>query len=157
MVLLSEFVELVGDRLLFVCLLFRVLYCLLIGWDWVYIGMVCCGNSSVVYAISKQLRTASERASGLEGKQAANYPSRDARAEHGGPGFGAKPKPRGQPKARAQPIRQPNKVKLGGPDCTLCTGLCCGVARALVEEAFRLGVTTLSPKVRKSYFLLLGC
>ena len=88
-------------------------------------------------------------ASGQDGKRAPNYPARDARAEHGGPGFGAKPKPRGQPKARAQPIRQQNKVKLGGPDCTLCTGLCCGVARALMEEAFGLGANTLSPKVSK--------
>ena len=87
-------------------------------------------------------------ASGQGGKDP-NYPSRDARAKHGGPGFGAKPKPRGQPKGRAQPIRQRHEVKIGGPDCTLCTGLCCGVSRALVEEAFSLGVTTLSPKVSK--------
>ena len=76
-----------------------------------------------------------------------NYPSRDCRSEYSGPGLGAKPKPRGQPKGRAKPIRQPSNIKLGGPDCTLCMGICCGVARAFVEEAFGLGVTHLSPKV----------
>ena len=78
-----------------------------------------------------------------------NYPSRDARAEYSGPGLGAKPKAKGQPKGRAKPISQPCSVKLGGPDCSLCQGICCGVARALVEEAFRLKVTNLSPKVSK--------
>ena len=94
---------------------------------------------------------------GQERKQnRTNYPSRDARVEYGGPGLGAKPKPRGQPKARAQPIRQPSEVKLGGPDCTLCTGLCCGVARTFVEEAFGLGVTHLSPKVSKGICCWVG-
>lgn len=48
----------------------------------------------------------SKMASGQgQGGKAPNWPARDWRAEHGGPGFGAKPKSRGQPKARAQPIR----------------------------------------------------
>ena len=82
-----------------------------------------------------------------------NYPSRDCRAEYGGPGLGAKPKTKGQPKGWAKPISQSFSVKLGGPDCSLCQGICCGVARALVEEAFGLGVTNLSPKVSKG----VGC
>ena len=78
-----------------------------------------------------------------------NWPARDCRPEYGG----AKPKAKGQPKGQAKPISQPRPVKLGGPDCTLCSGVCCRVARALVEEAFGLGVTNLSPKVSKG----IGC
>ena len=76
-----------------------------------------------------------------------NYPSRDCRSEYGGPGLGAKPKPRGQPQVRAKPPRQAAEAKIGGPDCLICTGICCTMARAFVEEAFGLGVTNLSPKV----------
>ena len=96
--------------------------------DWLGLGIYWVGLSWEFLSCLCYFKTTtynSRMASGQDGKRAPNYPSRDARAEHGGPGFGAKPKPRGQPKARAQPIRQPNKVKLGGPDCTLCTGLCC--------------------------------
>ena len=76
-----------------------------------------------------------------------NYPSRDARRKYGGPGLGAEPKPRGQSQVRAKPPRQMNEAKIGGPDCSICTGVCCTMARAFVEEAFGLGVTNLSPKV----------
>lgn len=81
-------------------------------------------------------------------KPKTNWPARDYRPEYGGNG-GARPKAKVQPKSRAKPVSQPRPVKLGGPDCTLCTGVCCGVARALVEEAFGLGVMKLSPKVSK--------
>ena len=40
-----------------------------------------------------------------------------------------------------------NEAKIGGPDCSICTGVCCTMARTFVEEAFGLGVTNLSPKV----------
>ena len=63
---------------------------------------------------------------------------------------GARPKSRGQPKGQAKPTNQPMlEMKFGGPDCSLCSGVCCGVARALVEEAFGLDSINLSPKVSR--------
>ena len=75
------------------------------------------------------------------------YPARDARWQYGGPGVGAKPRPRAQSQVRAQPPREVKEAKIGGPDCSICTGVCCTVARAFVEEVFALGATNLSPKV----------
>ena len=69
----------------------------------------------------------------------ANFPARDVRRQYGGPGLGAKPKPRSQSQVRAK--------KYGGPDCSICTGICCTVARAFIEEGYGLGVSKLSPKV----------
>ena len=75
------------------------------------------------------------------------FPARDARSQYGGPGLGAKPKPRSQSQVRAKPLQQTTKGKMGGPDCTICCGVCCTVARAFVEEGYGLGVSKLSPKV----------
>ena len=75
------------------------------------------------------------------------YPSRDARREHGGPGVGARPKPRSQSVMRAGPVRQLQEKVIGGPNCYNCSGLCCALPRAFIEEAFALGATDLSPKV----------
>ena len=77
----------------------------------------------------------------------ANFPARDVRRQYGGPGLGAKPKPRSQSQVRAKPPQQVSEVKIGGPDCSICCGVCCTVARAFVEEGYGLGVSKLSPKV----------
>ena len=69
-----------------------------------------------------------------------NWPARDWRI------YGAKPK--GQPKSQPKPASQPKpKSRRGGADCSLCSGVCCRVARALIAEAFGLGCIVVSPIV----------
>ena len=63
-----------------------------------------------------------------------NRPAQDRRY------FGATPK--SQPKV--QPKAKPRK---GMGECSLCSGICCGTARALIAEVFGLGKIVLSPKV----------
>ena len=59
-----------------------------------------------------------------------NWPARDWRYT------GAKPKAKPQPKPRK-----------GMDVCSLCAGICCGTAQALIAEAFGQGRIKLSPKV----------
>lgn len=74
------------------------------------------------------------------------FPGRDARSQYGGPGLGAKPKHRSQSQVRAKSLQQ-TKGKVGGPNCTICCGVCCTVTRAFVEEGYGIGVSKLSLKV----------
>ena len=96
------------------------------------------------YSRSFLLNMASNGQSSKGGK--VNYPVRDVRRQYGGPGLGAKPKPRSKSQVRAKPL-QHTKGKVGGPNCTICCGVCCTVARAFLEEGYGLGVSKLSPKV----------
>ena len=59
-------------------------------------------------------------------------------------GQGPQEKPSGQPRTR----------KLY--DCRNCEDLCCGLARALVAEAFELGAVTMSRKVSLGHYLVFG-
>ena len=61
--------------------------------------------------------------------------ARDCCEEHGG--SGAKPGAKVQQKPRTRKV----------PDCRNCEDICCGVARALISEAFDLGAITVSRKV----------
>ena len=47
--------------------------------------------------------------------------------------------------SEGKPAVKPRTRKL--PDCRNCADLCCGLSRALVSEAFRLGVIDMSRKV----------
>ena len=52
--------------------------------------------------------------------------------------------------SEGKPAIQPRPRKL--PDCRNCADLCCGLSRALVTEAFELGVTSMSRKVSLSLY-----
>ena len=58
--------------------------------------------------------------------------ARDCREEH-----------RAKPGAKVQQKPRTQKV----PECRNCEDICCGVSRALISEAFDLGVITVSRKV----------
>ena len=68
-----------------------------------------------------------------------NWPARDWRHQYGGPG--SKPKPKGQA------VQPSPRTRRGEADCQICSGVCCGVSRALIAKAFSLGCISISPKV----------
>ena len=83
-------------------------------------------------------------------------------------GQGPQGKPPGQPRTRwlARDVRETGQGPQGKPpgqprtrklyDCKNCEDLCCGLARALVAEAFELGAVTMSRKVSLGHFLVFG-